>query len=96
MQNYPTMSREHSSKKLLVTTKDILHKSYYKFQISEACGLQILKFLFSVVVRLLLTVMGRVISKPNCHLGSIKLSTFLTMFMLNFVTVLDFIILQSK
>ena len=44
-------------------------------------------FLFSVAVRLLLTVMGRVIGKPNCCLGSIKLSAFLTMFMLNFVTV---------
>ena len=32
--------------------------------------------------------MGRVIGKPNCCLGSIKLSAILTMFMLNFVTVL--------
>ena len=38
-------------------------------------------------MRLLLTVMRRVIGKPNCHLTSIKLSAFLTMFMLNFVTV---------
>ena len=45
MQNYPTMSREHSGKKLLVTTEDILHKSHFKFRISEAHGLQILKFL---------------------------------------------------
>ena len=45
IQNYPTMSREHSGKKLLVTTEDILHKSHFKFQISEPCGLQILKFL---------------------------------------------------
>ena len=45
MQNYPTMSREHSGKKLLVTTEDILHKSHFKFWISEPCGLQILKFL---------------------------------------------------
>ena len=45
MQNYPTMSREHSGKKLLVTTEDILHKLHFKFQISEACGLQISKFL---------------------------------------------------
>ena len=45
MQNYSTKSREHSGKKLLVTTEDILHKSHFKFQISEACGLQILKFL---------------------------------------------------
>ena len=45
MQNYPTMSREHSGKKLLVTTEDILHKSHFKFQISEPHGLQILKFL---------------------------------------------------
>ena len=45
MQNYPTMSREHSGKKLLLTTEDILHKSHFKFQISETCGLQILKFL---------------------------------------------------
>ena len=45
MQNYPTMSREHSGKKLLLTTKDILHKSYFKFRISETCSLQIPKFL---------------------------------------------------
>ena len=45
MQNYPTMSREHSGKKLLLTTKDILHKSHFKFQISEPHGLQISKFL---------------------------------------------------
>ena len=45
MQNYPTMSREHSGKKLLVTTEDILHKSHFKFQISEPRGLQILIFL---------------------------------------------------
>ena len=45
MENYPTMSREHSGKKLLVTTEDILHKSHFKFQISEPRGHQILKFL---------------------------------------------------
>ena len=45
MQNYPTTSREHSGKKLLVTTKDILHKLHFKFCISEPCVLQILKFL---------------------------------------------------
>ena len=45
MQNYPAMSREHSGKKLLATTKDILHKSHFKFRISEPCGHQILKFL---------------------------------------------------
>ena len=45
MQNYPTMSRKHSDKKLLVTTEDILHKMHFKFQISELCGLQISKFL---------------------------------------------------
>ena len=33
MQNYPTMSSEHSGKKLLVTTEDILHKSHFKFRI---------------------------------------------------------------
>ena len=44
MQNYPTMSREHSGKKLLVS-KDILHKSHFKFRISEKSGLQISKFL---------------------------------------------------
>ena len=44
-QNYPTMSREHSGKKLLLTTEDILHKLHFKFQISEPCGLQISKFL---------------------------------------------------
>ena len=45
MQNYPTMSREHSGKKILVTTKDILYKSHFKFWISEPHSLQILKFL---------------------------------------------------
>ena len=45
MQNYPTMSREHSGKELLVTTEDILHKSHFKFWISEPHGLQISKFL---------------------------------------------------
>ena len=45
MQNYSTMSTEHSGKKLLVTTEDILHKLHLKFWISEACGLQISKFL---------------------------------------------------
>ena len=45
MLSYPTMSREHSGKKLLLTTKDILHKSHFKFWISEPHGLQILKFL---------------------------------------------------
>ena len=86
-QNYPTISREHSGKKLLLTTEDILHKSHFNVQISEPHGLQILKFLILVVMRLLLIVTGRVIGKPNCHLTSIKLSAFLTMFMLNFVTV---------
>ena len=48
-QNYPTMSREHSGKKLLVSTEGILHKSHFKFRISEPCGLQISKFLiFSI------------------------------------------------
>ena len=41
MQNYLTMTREHSDKKFVVTTDDILHKSHFKFQISESCGLQI-------------------------------------------------------
>ena len=45
MQNYPIMSREHSGMKLLVSTEDILHKSHFKFWISEPCGLQISKFL---------------------------------------------------
>ena len=44
MQNYFKMSREHSGKKLL-TTKDILHKSHFKVQISQTHGLQILNFL---------------------------------------------------
>ena len=66
MQNYPTMSREHSGKKLLVTTEDILHKSHFKFQISEPLGLQILKFLFSVVMRLLLKRTRRMIGKLRC------------------------------
>ena len=49
MQNYPTMSREHCGKKLLVTTEEILHKTHFKFWISKPHGLQILKssiFLF--------------------------------------------------
>ena len=45
MQNYPTMSRDHSGKKLLVTTEDISHKSHFKFRISEPHDLQISKFL---------------------------------------------------
>ena len=45
MQNYTTISREQSGKKLLVTTKDILHKLRFKFWILESRGLQILKFL---------------------------------------------------
>ena len=45
MQNYPTMSIEHSGKKLLVTTEDILHKSHFKFWISEPHSLQVSKFL---------------------------------------------------
>ena len=45
MQNYPTKSREHSGEKLLVSTKEILQNSHFKFQISEPRGLQILKFL---------------------------------------------------
>ena len=39
------MSREHSGKKLSLTTKDILHKLHFKFHISELHGLQISKFL---------------------------------------------------
>ena len=45
MQTYPAMSREHSGKKLLVSTKEILQNLYFKFRISEPHGLQILKFL---------------------------------------------------
>ena len=45
MQTYPTMSREHSGKKLLVSTEEILQNSHFKFQISEPHSLQILKFL---------------------------------------------------
>ena len=45
MQNYPIISREHSGKKLLVTTEDIFHKLHFKFWISGPCGLQILKIL---------------------------------------------------
>ena len=42
MQTYPIMSREHSGKKLLVSTEEILR---FKFWISEPHGLQIKKFL---------------------------------------------------
>ena len=87
MQNYPTMSREHSGKKLLVTTNDILHKSHFKFWISEPCGLQISKFLVFSHDEIVVERTKRMIGKPNCCLTSIKLSAFLTMFMLNFVTV---------
>ena len=39
------MSPKDSGKKFLVSTEDILHKSYFKFLISEPPSLQILKFL---------------------------------------------------
>ena len=39
------MSREHSDKKLLPSTKEILQNSHFMFQISEPHGLQISKFL---------------------------------------------------
>ena len=45
MQTYPTMSREHSGKKLLVSTQEFLQNSHFKFWISEPRGLQISKFL---------------------------------------------------
>ena len=45
MQTYPTMSREHSGKKLLVSTEEILQNLHFKFWISEPCGLQISNFL---------------------------------------------------
>ena len=83
MQNYSTKSREHYGKKLLVTTKGILHK----FRISEACGLQNSKFLIFSSDEIVVDSNGESLGKTNCHLGRIKLSAFLTMFMLNFVTV---------
>ena len=42
------MSREHCGKKLLVTTEEISHKTYFKFQILEPPGLQILKSHFLI------------------------------------------------
>ena len=39
------MFREHSGKKLLVSTEEILQNLHFKFRISEPHGLQILKFL---------------------------------------------------
>ena len=45
MQTYPTMSKEHSGKKLLVSAKEILQNAHFNFWISEPCGLQISKFL---------------------------------------------------
>ena len=39
------MSREHSGKKLLVSTKEIFQNLHFKFQISKPCGLRISKFL---------------------------------------------------
>ena len=88
------MSREHSGKILLVSTKEILQNLHFKFQISEPHGLQILKFLIFSGDELVVGneendrwKMRRMIGKPNCCLTSINLSAFLTMFMLNFVTV---------
>ena len=81
------MSREHSGKKLLISTKDILHKLHFKFQISEPHGLQILKFLIFNGDEIVVESNRESVGKPNCYLTSIKLSAFLTMFMLNFVTV---------
>ena len=45
-QNYPTMSYyptilQHSGKKLLISTEDILQKSHFNFWISKPRGLQI-------------------------------------------------------
>ena len=71
-----------STKKL---NERVMQITSFRFQNHVVFKFQ--NFLFSVVMRLLFTVMGRDIGKPNCHLTSIKLSTFLTMFMLNFVTV---------
>ena len=45
VQNYPTISREHSGKKLLVSTEEILQNRHLKFWISKPHGLQISKFL---------------------------------------------------
>ena len=39
------MSREHTGKKLLVSTEEILQNLHFKFWISEPYGLQISKFL---------------------------------------------------
>ena len=39
------------------------------------------------MMRLLLRVMGRVIGKPNCHLGSIKLSVFFNHVHVEFFTI---------
>ena len=39
------MSQKDYGKKFLVSTKDILHKSHFKFPISELCSLRISKFL---------------------------------------------------
>ena len=35
VQNYAKMSRKESGKKFLISTEDILHKSHFKFMISE-------------------------------------------------------------
>ena len=86
MQKYPTMSREHCGKKLLVTTEDISHKSF-GFENHVVFKFQNHIFLFAVMMLLLLRLTWGVIGKPNCHLGSIKLSAFLTMCSLIFVTV---------
>ena len=45
MQNNPKMSGKDSGKKFLVSTENILHKSHFKFLISEPPSLRILKFL---------------------------------------------------
>ena len=75
MQNYPTMSREHSGKKLLVTTEDILQNHISSFRFQNQVVFKFRNFLFSVMMRmLLLTIMEIMIGKPNCGLASIKLS----------------------
>ena len=73
MHTYPTMSREHSGKKLLASTEEIL-QNFASFGFQNHVVFKFRNFLFSVVMSLLWKIGRRTIGKPNCCLTSIKLS----------------------
>ena len=83
MQKYPTMSRQHCGKKLLV---NFTQNAFQDLDIRTTWSwkFQNLIFLFPIMMLLLLWVTCIMIGKSNCHIGNIKLSTILTMFILNF------------